>query len=71
MAEVAAAMRVQASLLVTNDEGLMRHSPVATLSVEDALKVLPEYATGMSTVHATSAYHAASLSSRWVGSGVA
>lgn len=42
---VAAAMRAQASLLVTNDEGLIRHSPVATLSVEDALKVLPEEAT--------------------------
>lgn len=39
---VAAAMRAQASLLVTNDKTLLRHSPVATLSVEDALKLLPE-----------------------------
>lgn len=37
---IAAAMRAKASLLVTNDEQLIRHSPVATLSVESALKLL-------------------------------
>lgn len=42
---VAAALRSKASLLVTNDEMLIRHSPVATPSVEDALKVLPEEVT--------------------------
>lgn len=39
---VAAAMRSKASLLVTNDEKLLRHCPVAALCAEDALKVLTE-----------------------------
>ena len=37
---VAAAMRVKADLLVTNDELLLRHSPVATLPCEDAITYL-------------------------------
>lgn len=34
---IAAAMRTSADLLVTNDDKLLRHSPVPTLSAEDAI----------------------------------
>lgn len=37
---MAAATRAGADLLVTNDEGLLRHAPVAAISVEDALALL-------------------------------
>ncbi|WP_302012033.1 hypothetical protein [Collinsella tanakaei] len=37
---IAASIRLGATLLVTNDEGLLRHAPVSALSVEDALKYL-------------------------------
>lgn len=37
---VAAAMRVKADYLVTSDARLIRHSPVPTLSPDDALRVL-------------------------------
>lgn len=37
---IAAAMRSDARLLVTNDEKFLQHCPVATLSVSDALKWL-------------------------------
>lgn len=37
---VACAVRTSARLLVTNDEQLIRHSPVATMSASDALALL-------------------------------
>lgn len=37
---IAAAQRADADLLVTNDAGLVRHSPVAALTCDDALKYL-------------------------------
>lgn len=37
---LAAAQRARAGLLVSNDEELVRHAPVAALSVEDALALL-------------------------------
>lgn len=37
---IAAALRAKASLLVTNDEQLLKHCPVAALSAADALKLL-------------------------------
>ena len=39
---VACAMRTNARLLVTNDKKLIRHSPVATLSAEDAAALLAQ-----------------------------
>ncbi len=39
---IAAAMRCNADLLITNDEELIRHCPVAALSVEDATNMLCE-----------------------------
>lgn len=37
---IAAAMRANASFIVTNDEKLLRHCPVAALDVDDALAYL-------------------------------
>ena len=37
---VAAAQQANASYLVTNDEGLIKHAPVATLTPKDALALL-------------------------------
>ena len=37
---VAAAQRAKADFLITNDEQLLKHAPVAALSVADAIKVL-------------------------------
>lgn len=37
---IAAAIRMNATLVVTNDEELIRHAPVRAFSVEDALKYL-------------------------------
>lgn len=37
---IAAAQRANADLLVTNDEHLVRHSPVAALTCDDAVKYL-------------------------------
>lgn len=37
---LAAAQRSKATLLVTNDEKLLKHSPVAALDVRDALSWL-------------------------------
>lgn len=42
---VAAAQRAKADFLITNDEQLLRHAPVAALSVADAIKVLDADAT--------------------------
>ena len=42
---VAAAQRAKADYLITNDEQLLRHAPVAALSVEDAVKVLEAQAS--------------------------
>ncbi|MDD7368750.1 MAG: PIN domain-containing protein [Berryella intestinalis] len=39
---IAAALRCNADLLITNDEELIRHCPVAALSVEDATNMLCE-----------------------------
>ncbi len=39
---IAATMRCNADLLITNDEELIRHCPVAALSVEDATNMLCE-----------------------------
>ena len=44
---VAAAQRAKADFLVTNDEQLLRHAPVAALSVEDALKVIESRSTNV------------------------
>ena len=37
---IACAMRLDARMLVTNDEAFIKHSPVPTLSARDALEVL-------------------------------
>ena len=37
---VAAAQRAKVDFLITNDETLLRHAPVAALTAEDAVKVL-------------------------------
>ena len=37
---IACAMRLNARLLVTNDKALIRHSPVATLSAQDAYELI-------------------------------
>ena len=37
---IAAAQRAQADYLVTNDERLLKHAPVAALSARDALAAL-------------------------------
>ena len=37
---IACAMRLDARLLVTNDEAFIKHSPVPTLSARDALEVI-------------------------------
>lgn len=43
---LAAAQRARAALLVSSDEELVRHAPVAALSVEDALALLGDDASG-------------------------
>ena len=41
---IAAAMRAKADLLVTSDESLLRHAPVAAVDVPDAIKYLEDLA---------------------------